>query len=295
MASNLFYVPQVKTFNIFERPLAKHPLEHPVHGLLGQPAKQGTAGLGLLLRFLQVLEILVLGGDAGVLGGDGGHPALGPGERRLLLHHRHPPLTLGRDEDHYLNLTISSIAALNYGFLLFFPIHFHLILTDLCFLLRLPNLEPLNEGIDKVDACEFHQSSEDCEEAEDDVHVHSCGVPNLAIDGFSIFKKSHIVIILRCQGWLQYVHNIVVHFRVFVVNNVFKPILVGFHTIIALCTVCHLWFRLATKAEVDYGEDCGGAEGCAGRDLPALLRLDEPEGHPGAEDDQRQRGVDLAW
>ena len=47
-------------------------------------------------------------------------------------------------------------------------------------LLLLPLLEPLDEGVDEVDAGKLHEGSKHRRQAEDDVHVHRSGVANLA-------------------------------------------------------------------------------------------------------------------
>lgn len=47
-------------------------------------------------------------------------------------------------------------------------------------LLLLPLLEPLDEGVDEVDAGKLHEGSKHRRQAEDDVHVHRSGVTNLA-------------------------------------------------------------------------------------------------------------------
>ena len=57
--------------------------------------------------------------------------------------------------------------------------------------------------------------------------------------------------------------------------------------------VTHLGLGLASEADGDHGQDGGGPElGPCGR-LLALVRLDQPEGDPGAHHDDVQRDVHL--
>ena len=57
--------------------------------------------------------------------------------------------------------------------------------------------------------------------------------------------------------------------------------------------VAHLGLGLAAKPDSDDGEDRGGAQLGPGGRLLALVRLDQPEGDPGAHHDDVQRNVDL--
>jgi hypothetical protein len=49
----------------------------------------------------------------------------------------------------------------------------------------------------------------------------------------------------------------------------------------------------SAEPDGDDGKDGGGAEASPGRDLGPLLSLDQPERHPRAAHDQRQRNVNL--